>query len=49
MTPIFVEGDDPALMHQAMAAAMDTRRRGHPRDPGRGPARPGRTGVRAGR
>ncbi|WP_210215329.1 phosphoketolase family protein [Lichenihabitans psoromatis] len=22
--PIFVEGDDPALMHQAMAAAMDT-------------------------
>ncbi|MCW6508251.1 phosphoketolase family protein [Lichenifustis flavocetrariae] len=23
-TPIFVEGDDPALMHQAMAAALDT-------------------------
>ena len=23
-TPIFVEGDDPALMHQAMAVALDT-------------------------
>jgi xylulose-5-phosphate/fructose-6-phosphate phosphoketolase len=23
-SPIFVEGDDPALMHQAMAAALDT-------------------------
>ena len=48
-TPIFVEGHDPALMHEAMAAALDSaveqirriqqdaRGGGHP---GRGPTRP---------
>ena len=48
--PIFVEGDDPAPMHPAMAAAMDACLRPHRRDPatpaaparGRGTGRTGR-------
>ena len=31
--PYFVEGDDPATMHQLMAATLDARDRRHPRDP----------------
>ena len=47
--PIFVEGDDPALMHQAMAAAMDTAVSAHPRPSRTQPGSARRTGGRAGR
>ena len=47
-TPYFVEGDEPAKMHQLMAATLDTRHRGDSAHPGRGAAewlsRSGRAG-----
>ena len=39
--PLFVEGDDPTLMHQAMAAALERGHGGDPCHPGRRP-RPAR-------
>ena len=35
-TPYFVEGDDPAAMHQLMAATLDDGHRGDPAHPGQG-------------
>ena len=36
-TPYFVEGDDPAMMHQLMAETLDSVRRRNQGDPGRRP------------
>ncbi len=36
--PLFVEGDEPKLMHQAMAEALDVVLRQHPLDPASTPA-----------
>ena len=35
--PLFVEGDDPAVVHQALAAALDTAVDAHRGDPARRP------------
>ena len=49
--PHFVEGDDPAVVHQALAGTLDTILARNPRDPERGAsARADETSsVRAGR
>ena len=47
--PYFVEGDDPADVHQQLAATLDAVDRRDPRDPARAPARTASPSARAGR